>query len=156
MNDLIAPLAVFPAMPALNGEMLEKIKLLETDLKKFKQAEFKTLHVIHGGMYSRTVLVPADHIIVGVLVKVPTQVIVCGTADVLMGDMIKRIAGYNVLPGQAGRKGVFVAVTDIFITMIFKTNAKTVEDAEAEFTDELENLASHRQECGNVFVKTEE
>lgn len=156
MNNSIQPLRIFPAMPALSGGMLEKLKTLEDDLKKFQQAEFKTLHIIHGGMYSRTVLVPADHIIVGVLVKVPTQVIVAGTCDVLTGDMMKRISGYNVLPGQAGRKGVFVAITDIFITMIFKTNAKTVEEAEREFTDETDNLASHRQECDNVFVTTEE
>lgn len=160
MNDLIPvmmpSLSTFPAMPALDDSMLEKVRLLEADVAKHQQASFHTLHMIHGGMYSRTVMVPADHIIVGTLIKVPTQVIVAGTASLLMGNEIKHITGYNVLPGQAGRKGVFVAITDIFITMIFKTDAKTVKEAEEEFTEEAEKLASRREDCSNVFVETGE
>ena len=101
-------------------------------------------------------MVPANHVIVGVLIKVPTQVIVAGAARVLVGDKFQSISGYNVMPGQSGRKAIFIAITDIYITMIFKTDAQTVDEAEAEFTDEIDMLASRRNESHNIFVKTEE
>ncbi len=43
---------------------------------------------------------------------------------------------------SAGRKQAYIAHKDTFLTMSFKTNAKTVEEAEAEFTDDHERLMS--------------
>jgi hypothetical protein len=40
--------------------------------------------------------------------------------------------------------------------MVFPTKAQTVSDAENEFTDEANLLASNRDESKNIFIKTED
>ena len=135
--------------------MIDKVKAIESELLKRPQMELKPLHVIHGGMYSRTVIVPANHMITGALIKIPTQLIVAGTAKVFVGDKVLNLSGYNVIPAQAGRKQMFLAITDIYITMIFPTKAQTVDEAESDFTDETDMLASHRDESQNIFIRTE-
>lgn len=146
----------YPAMYKMDSDTIEKVRAVESELMKHPQMKLNTLHVIHAGMYSRTVIVPAGHAIVGVLIKVPTQVIVTGTARVLVRDEFLELYGCNVLPAQAGRKQIFIAITDIYITMIFPSEAQTVAEAEAEFTDETDLLMSHKDESLNLFVKTEE
>jgi hypothetical protein len=54
------------------------------------------------------------------------------------------LQGHAVLAASAGRKQAFLARVDTHLTMIFPTRAKTVEDAEREFTDEVDLLASRR------------
>jgi hypothetical protein len=143
-------------MPAMSVEDVDNVRRIEAALLQHPQVDFKTFHVIHGGMYSRTVMVPANHIITGALIKIPTQVIVVGDAKVLVGDKVLNLSGYNVLPAQSGRKQIFRAITDIYITMVFPTKAQTVSDAENEFTDEANLLASNRDESQNIFIKTED
>lgn len=156
MNDLQTCLCpAIPAMPAMSAEIIDKVKAIESELLKRPQMELKTLHVIHGGMYSRTVIVPANHMITGALIKIPTQLIVAGTAKVFVGDKVLKLSGYNVIPAQAGRKQMFLAITDIYITMIFPTKAQTIDEAESDFTDETDMLASHRDESQNIFIRTE-
>lgn len=93
-------------------------------------------HVLHGGMYSRTLHIPAGAWICGALIKVPTLVITQG--DLLMGDT--HLPGYHVLPAHAHRRQVFAAYADSKITMVFACDAATVAEAEREFTDEWELL----------------
>jgi hypothetical protein len=153
MNEVVSSLV--PALPAMASDAVENVRLFESQLMKCPQMDLKTVHVIHAGLYSRTVKVPANHVIVGVLVKIPTQVIVYGKAKVLIGDKILNLSGYHVLPAQAGRKQIFIAITDIYITMMFSTSARTVQEAEGEFTDETDILMSRRDESENIFIKTE-
>jgi hypothetical protein len=70
---------------------------------------------------------------------------------VLAGENWMELEGYNVLPASAGRKQVFVSVSDVVITMVFPTKATTVEAAEAEFTDEAAMLLSRKQNVNRVF-----
>jgi hypothetical protein len=98
---------------------------------------------------------PPGVVLMGALIKRPTLVIVVGTAHVYVGDKWERLAGYKVLPASANRKQIFVSVSPVVITMIFPTSAKTVEEAEAEFTDEAELLLSRRQDCNTVTVTGE-
>jgi hypothetical protein len=60
-----------------------------------------------------------------------------------------------VLPAAAGRKQAFLAQADSHITMIFATAARSVAEAEREFTDEADNLVSRRA-GGNRIVITGE
>ena len=53
--------------------------------------------------------------------------------------------GYNVVPASAGRKQAFVALTDTHLTMIFATDARDVDAAEREFTDEFDKLMTRRE-----------
>lgn len=119
--------------------------LEERTLATQKQVELRYQHVIHAGMYSRSVLIPAGMYITGALIKIPTQVIIAGDVIARIGDDEVRITGYAVLEAAAHRKSVFTAIVDSVVTMAFATQARTVEEAENEFTDEADRLASRRE-----------
>jgi hypothetical protein len=55
------------------------------------------------------------------------------------------LEGYNVFSAAAGRKMAFVALSNTSMTMLFATQAKTVAEAEAEFTDEVDMLMTRRE-----------
>lgn len=137
-----AAICVLNTLPATSPMMLDSVYRLEGLLGKKPQAEIPTEHVIHAGMYARTVRLPKDAVITGCLYKVPTMLIVNGHAMVLAGDGWTELSGYNLLPANGGRKQVFVALGSVEITMIFATKARTVEEAEREMTDESESLLS--------------
>lgn len=125
--------------------MLERLTAAQAKLDKWEQVAIKTDHVLHAGMYSRTVTLPPGTAIIGVLVKVPTLVITVGSGAVMVGDQWITINGYNVIPGSALRKQAFVSDGALIVTMVFPTDTKTVAEAEAAFTDEVDGLLSHRQ-----------
>ena len=51
----------------------------------------------------------------------------------------------GLIAGAAGRSQVFRAIEDTFITMLFASDADSIERAEEEFTDEFENLLTRRK-----------
>lgn len=79
-----------------------------------------------------------------VKVKIPTLVIISGSCAVIVGKKWEFVEEYNVIPASAGRIQAYVTFTETAITMLFPTEAKTVAEAEAEFTDEAEDLLSRR------------
>lgn len=117
--------------------------------------ELPTEHVIHAGMYVRTIAMPAGLVLTGAFIKRATLVIVTGSAAVLVGEEWLRLDGYNVLPASAGRKQVFVSYSSVIISMAFPTSARTVEEAEREFTDEADRLLSRRQDSNRVVITEE-
>lgn len=147
-----APLRIGPMHP----DTIAKVYELEDELIKHPQGVYFTDHLIHKGMYLRTVMVPAGHVVTGALVKIATALIVSGEGIVYLDEGATPIRGYNVVPAAAGRKQAFVAYTDMWLTMVFPTEARTVEEAEREFTDEYERLASHRDPDTNRVTVTED
>ena len=90
----------------------------------------------------QTCFLPAGIVMTGALIKIATTLVIHGDCFVWFGGgKSQRITGYAVLPAQAGRKQAFRAVSDTHITMMFPTQAKTVPEAEREFTDEADRLA---------------
>jgi len=135
--------------------MRAKVERFETLAQSMEQVDVVTEHVIHGGMYARTIRLDADIVIAGVHIVLPTLLVVHGDADVLIDDGWVAIRGYGVLPGSAGRKQVFVTRSAVEMTMVFPTQARTVEDAEREFTDEYEKLMSHKSVRDEVLITGE-
>jgi hypothetical protein len=147
---------VAPAVPAMSPQVIAKVRTLQAELAKFPQVPVRMHHVLHGGMYARTCYVAAGHLAACCLVKVPTIVVLAGSAELYVGkDEPLRLDGYNVVPASAGRKQVFHSVTDIALTMFYVTKAKTVEQAENEFTDEADTLASRRDNLNTIVVTGE-
>lgn len=149
----------YPALrsiPAMSEQALDVVREAGAIAITKPQIPIITDHVLHGGMYARTVMVPAGVMIIGVLVKVPTVLIVQGDVRVYIGDDVVELTGYNVLPASAGRKQAFLADTDTWLTMILPTPAKDIEQAERDFTDEFDDLASHRDVDLNYVRITEE
>jgi hypothetical protein len=105
-------------------------------------------------MYFRTITLAPTQYVMGALMKVPTVVTVIGTAKVYTGEW-SEVRGYAVIPARAGRKQIFVALSAVIVTMAFPTNAKTVAQAEAEFTEEHELLLSRSQDMNTVRITGE-
>jgi hypothetical protein len=136
------------SMPATTPEILEKIALAEARMKTHEHTfRVEMQHDLHAGMYARTCRVAANQAFSSVLIKIPTLIIVNGDCIVLFGEGWHELIGYNVLQASAGRKQIYVTRGQTEITMIFPTAAKTVEEAEDEFSDESANLLSRRAAC---------
>lgn len=135
---------------AMSPEAIQRVYDLEAvQLAINPDATLPTKHVLHAGMYARTIVVPAGLAITGALVKIPTVLLVNGDAYVTIGEGVQRLTGYNVIPASAGRKQAFSAISDTYITMAFATAARTVEEAEREFTDQAAQLFSRRPDAVN-------
>jgi hypothetical protein len=109
-------------------------------LRQLPQTSFVTEHLLHAGMYTRTVRLPPDTAAAAVLIKVPTVLIFVGSARVYSDDEVIYVEGYSVLPGSAGRKIAFVTHTEVAMSMMFPTTVTTVDEAQKQFTDEYELL----------------
>jgi hypothetical protein len=136
-------------IPAMSDASIAKVRrLTEMTLRHLPQIPFKTEHRLHAGIYTRTVTIPApplggqSTVCTGVLVKIPTQLIICGDVIVYMGEGEKpvRVSGQRVFLGSPGRKQAFLSNGEYTMTMCFATDAKTVAEAEAQFTDEVDLL----------------
>ncbi len=130
-------------LPAMSEASIAKVrKLTGLSLAKLPQYAFVTEHRLHAGIYARTVTIPAQGLVTGVLVKIPTILVLCGDLIVYMGEGEEpmHVTGQKVLLGSAGRKQAFLSETEFTMTMCFATKAKTIAEAEAEFTDEIELL----------------
>ena len=136
--------ALNQSLPTMSESARAQVKAFETCVLNAPQTDMITKHVIHAGMYVRTIMLPAGHVLTGAHIKIPTIVTVCGDVDVFTGESVMGLRGYHVLPAQEGRKQAFYAHTDTYISMAFPTQASTVEDAEVEFTDEHAALMSRR------------
>jgi len=143
-------------LPAMTEDAIAKVRAIEAmSLALCEQVEFPTEHVIHGGMYVRTLHMKAGEVLTGALLKVPTVLIVSGDCSAFIGEETIELRGYSVLPGSAGRKQVFLAHTDVSMSMSFPTKAKTVAEAEQEFTDEFAMLMTNRQDCVQTLITGE-
>lgn len=143
-------------IPAMSKMAIDSVRQLEAYTLQAPQTEIKTDHVIHAGVYARTIMIPAGVILTGALIKVATVLIMQGNCIVYIGDEALERDGYHVFAASAGRKQAFIAKTDTYLTMIFATNAKTVGEAEQQFTDEFEHLSSRKSDAINHIVVTGE
>lgn len=135
-----------PTIGPMSEANLSKVREVEKFLLDKPQIEIKTSHEFHAGLYSRTIMIPAGVLITGALIKIETLLILSGDATIVINGVSSRISGYGVIPASAGRKQIFMAHEDTYLTMVFKTSARTIEEAEAEFTDEADMLGSRREQ----------
>lgn len=142
MNELIIPKGI----AAMTPEAINNVAGLADSVRHLPQERIKTTHTLHAGVYARTVLVPKGVMITGVLVKCDTILVVSGDVLVYVGeDAPVHLRGYMPLACAGGRKQVFIALEDTNLTMIFQSDAETIEEAENQFTDEADMLLSRKQ-----------
>lgn len=132
-------------LPAMTDEAIGKSRETENRMLAMPQINLPVSHALHAGMYHRTITIPAGVALTGALIKIPTLLIVDGDCEVFTGAEVARLTGHNVLQCQPHRKQVFLAHADTHLTMIFQTQAKTVEEAENEFTDDAARLQSRKE-----------
>ncbi len=139
MHEVIA---TRPVIPPMSARAIGAIRALEERVLALPQVQIETRHVLHAGMYARTICIPAGVLATGALIKIPTLLIVSGHATLFIGADDVELKGYAVVPASAGRKQAVYAHADTLVTMLFPTAARTVEEAEQEFTDEPGRLRS--------------
>lgn len=134
--------ALLKTLPPSPPAAIAKVRELEAVVSQAPQVGIKTFHVLHAGVYSRTICIPKGVVLTSALIKIPTTLTVCGKASVFIGDEEVLIEGYQVLAASAGRKQAYIAHEDTYVTMAFCTDARTVEACEEQFTDEAAMLMS--------------
>lgn len=137
--------AIQDIISSMSLESIEKVRSLETEAMKLPQTHIETTHTFHAGLYARTVKIPSGVVITGALIKIPTVLIVSGNVIMLTDGEPKELSGYHVFSASSGRKQAFVAITDTYLTMLFSTNAKSIGEAEREFTDEVDLLITNKE-----------
>ena len=138
-------------------EVIEYLTSAQNEMLKEEQVPIFTEHVLHGGMYARTITMPPWTRLIGAYIKVPTIVVTVGEGLVSVGMKARWVRGYQVIAGSAKRKQAFVTLGQpLVITAMFPTQAKTVAEAEAEFTDEAELLLSRRQDLNKITITEEQ
>lgn len=140
------PVVAQARIPTMSREAIDRVRTLETQVLALPQTEIATHHVIHGGMYARTICIPAGVLLTGAEIKLATLLVINGHVSVATDGQAIELAGYHVLPASKGRKQAFLALADTHVTMIFPSRAQSVEDAEREFTDESDRLFSRHGE----------
>ena len=143
-------------IPAMSAMAVEKVRQLENIVLSVPQTIIPTDHLFHAGIYARTIMIPSGVVLTGALIEIATVLIVHGDCVVYIGEKAKELHGYNVLAASAGRKQAFVALADTYLTMLFATDAKTVEEAEDWFTDESDLLFSRAEYAINNVTITGE
>lgn len=136
----------------MQQEAIDKIRAVEAKMKELPQIDIATKHLIHAGIYSRTVVIPGGAAITGVLVKRSTILNITGDVIVYTGGEPIHFLGNNVVACSPNRKQAFMALDETTLTMSFATDAKTVEEAEAEFTDETDLLVSRHSENQTIIT----
>jgi hypothetical protein len=149
-------LAAENRIPAMTARAIDKVRALEAITRELPQVEIATDHVLHGGMYARTICIPAGVLLTGALIRVPTLLVFDGHATVNAGDDAITLKGYHVLAASAHRRQAILAHADTRLTMVFATAARTVAEAEGEFTSEAHLLFSRKPGAVNHINVTGE
>jgi hypothetical protein len=143
-------------IPAMSDQSINLVRQFEEFVLTLPQQAVETHHVIHGGMYARTMMMPANTVLTGALCNVPSILIINGSVRVTIGDEAVYLHGHHVLAASKHRKQAFHAIEDTWLTMLFATDAQTVEEAEDEFTDEANRLLSRSPSAKNSIIITGE
>jgi hypothetical protein len=153
MSELTTVLGATPAViPPPSPATLDALTRLQNSLlampaSDFQQTPLTTEHLLHGGMYARTVRRDFDSVTIGSLINRATILIIHGPCSILIGDKRVDLDGYNVLAGLPNRKSMSVTRGLVEMTMICPTSATTVEEAENEIFAEADQLVSRRDEA---------
>lgn len=147
----IAPIS---SIQTMTSTQIEIARQAENYIKEnLEQLICVTEHTLHSGVYTRTVFMPKGSVSAGVVISVPTTLILQGKMAIYIGDEVKHIDGYNVITALGNRKQIAYAIEDSYATLIFKTNAKTIIEAEQEMTEECDRLMSRHPESINIIKK---
>jgi hypothetical protein len=153
MSDIVP---VRATLAPASQSSIAKVDALKKAMLKLPQLQFVTEHLLHAGMYTRTLFLPAGAVCTAVFFKIPTVIVIVGRADIFSNDDVISVDGYTVVPGSAGRKIAVWAISRIGASMIFPTKAKTVEEAQEEFTNEAELLVPLSEKNRHRIVITGE
>ena len=141
-------------IPEMTLKQVDEAKKAEEHIKTLPRVVCATQHTLHDGIYSRTLFMPKGSVVAGVVIKTATTLILSGKMAIYIGSDVVHIDGYNVIPTLGDRKQVVYAIEDSYATLLFKTTAQTIEEAEKAMTDEYECLQSRQPDSINLVTIT--
>lgn len=133
-------------LPALLTGMPDPavVRAFERTLATLPQVDLQTLHLVHGGMYARTIFIPEGTVLTGALTKQDNVCVVFGDITVTTDEGAQRLTGFHVLPAKAGAKRAGIAHADTWWATLMTTEHVEVADIEQQMTDEAELLQTNR------------
>lgn len=140
----------------MTGNAIATVRRFEKAVQELPQVSVHTNHVLHGGMYARTIIIPAGVVLTGAHITIPTICITQGHLLIYTEGVPLELKGYHVIPATAKRKTALYALEESMFTMLFPTAARTVEEAENQFTDEAGALSSRLIGSDNFIMATGE
>jgi hypothetical protein len=136
------------AVSFLPKELLEQVEIA---LGKLPQEEIPTFHYFTDGMYCRIVLMCQNLAFVGrVHTKSHFFIVAKGAIRVTTDNGVEDIYAPSVLVSSAGTKRAGIVLSDCVCITVHRTNATTVEEAEADIT---ETSPHSKYGVGNTLLK---
>lgn len=123
-----------------NDEVIE----LERHVLAAPQVDLRTEHALCGGVYARTIHIPAGTVLTGALHKKDHINIVIGDITVTTDSGPLRLTGHHVLPVKAGSRRAGFAHADTTWTTVFPTELTDIEAIEDEMTDDSARLQTRQ------------
>lgn len=121
-----------------------KIRRLEAILLRAPQVDMQTTHALSGGVYARTVFIPAGTVVTGATHKKDHICIIDGDVETILDGQPQRITGRVVINGTKGVKRAVYAHDDTLWTTVCSTSLTDIEAIEAELVEEPESLQTRR------------
>lgn len=136
-----------PTLSETNTQIADRdaVCRLEQAILQGPQVDLRTEHVLSGGVYARTIHIPAGTVLTGATHKKDHINVVCGDISVTTDDGVKRITGYHVLPSKAGIKRAGIAHADTVWTTLCKTDLTDIEAIEDDLVEESDRLQNRMQ-----------
>jgi hypothetical protein len=122
----------------------DAVHALQDNLLAMPQVDVAIEHLVHGGMYARTALIPANTVLTGAQTNADNICVVYGDITVTTDNGVQRLTGFNVLPASAGAKRAGFAHADTRWTMLARTDLQDVSDIEEALTGEVDLLQTRR------------
>lgn len=121
-----------------------KIRRLEAILLRAPQVDMQTTHALSGGVYARTVFIPAGTVVTGATHKKDHICIIDGDVETILDGQPQRITGRVVINGTKGVKRAVYAHDDTLWTTVCATALTDMDAIEAELVEEPERLQTRR------------
>lgn len=118
----------------------DRVSQLEAMVLTAPQVDLQTQHKLSGGMYARTIFIPAGTVLTGATHKRDHINVMVGDITVSTDEGMRRLIGFNVLETKAGMKRCGFAHADTQWTTISRTDLVVIEDIEDELVVESERL----------------
>lgn len=119
---------------------------LERALLACPQVDLRTEHALSGGVYARTIHIPAGTALTGATHKKDHINVVQGDITVTTDTGPVRLTGYHVLPTAAGSKRAGFAHADTTWTTLCATELTDIEEIEDELVEESARLQTRQTE----------
>ncbi|RDL44366.1 hypothetical protein DN730_08150 [Marinomonas piezotolerans] len=124
----------------LAQQVNDKIEEFEAFALEQEQIELPVEHLFVNGMYARKILIPKGTVLTGAVHKWGyVDIMLSGDISVATPEGVKRMTGWQILEGKAGRKRMGYAHEDTHWITVHRTDATTSDGIESILT--VQNMA---------------